>query len=238
MKNSIRVFAVAVLLLLGGSYAVHAQKHWDKVYSDQDLTRDTLQKKGFTLIFINKDSSFSQETARRMQETFFAVYPKEVKTYNKQSAKKVVIIIDPEYTGVAATSGNIVRVNPEWMEKHPEDLDVVTHEVMHIVQSYPHGAGPGWITEGIADFVRNQYGVNNKAGDWSLPDLNKKQHYTNAYRVTARFFLWLTKNYNKKLVVKLNTAMHRKQFDNKFWQKETGKDLDTLWNLYSANPSL
>lgn len=238
MKNNIKNFTVALLLLLGTAFSVNAQKHWNQVYSDQDITRDTMSKKGFTLIFINKDSSFSPETIQRMKETFFKVYPKEVKTYNKQSAKKVVIIIDPQYTGVAATAGNIVRVNPEWMEKHPEDLDVVTHEVMHIVQSYPHQAGPGWITEGIADFVRNQYGVNNKAGNWSLTKFNKKQNYTNSYRITARFFLWLTKNYDKKLVVKLNAAMHNKKYNQNFWSNVTGKNLEQLWEAYSQNPEL
>lgn len=236
MKVKFSVMTVAILLLLGCTSALQAQKNWEKIYSDQDVSRDTIQKKGYTLIFINKDDSFDGQTIKRMTQTFFDVYPKEVKTYNKKSSKTVVIIIDPEYKGVAATSGHVVRVNPEWMRAHPEDLDVVTHETMHIVQSYPHDAGPGWITEGIADFVRNQYGVNNKAGNWSLTPFNEKQNYTNAYRITARFFVWISKNYKKDFVKKLNTAMHSGNYSDKFWKNQTGKSVDELWKEYSQNP--
>ncbi|MEO8112468.1 MAG: GH92 family glycosyl hydrolase, partial [Ginsengibacter sp.] len=110
---------------------------WNNAFSAKDISRDTISKGGYTLVFINKDAAFSNDVKQHMINTFFSVYPKEVKAYNRNSLKKVIIIIDPEYDGVAATSGSIVRVNPEWMHKHPEDLDVVTHEVMHIVQSYP-----------------------------------------------------------------------------------------------------
>ena len=237
MTNNLRK-GVSAILLLFVTYISAAQKEWNNVYSKDDVTIDTISKNGFTLLFINKDSTFDKVVKQRMIDLFFKVYPEEVKTYNPGSLKKVTMIIDPEYKGVAATAGGIVRVNPEWMHKHPEDLDVVTHEVMHIVQSYPDRAGPGWITEGIADYVRHKLGVNNVSGGWSLPEYKTSQSYRNAYRVTARFFLWIEKNYNKELVKKLDAAMREKKYTSEFWEKETGKTVDELWSLYSENPSL
>ncbi len=213
-------------------------RDWNETFSKEDISRDTISKGGYTLIFINKDPALDNNVKQHMINTFFSVYPKEVKAYNHNSLKKVFIIIDPEYKGVAATSGAVVRVNPEWMHKHPEDLDVVTHEVMHIVQSYPGGAGPGWITEGIADYVRNKMGVNNEAGGWQLPDYNSRQNYTDAYRVTARFLQWIEKKYKKDLVQKLDADMRNKKYTPAFWKKETGKTVDELWEEYAANPAI
>lgn len=227
-----------VTLLLVSAVASFGQNSWKQTSSKDDVMRDTITKKGYTLYFVNKDSTFSKDVQANMINTFFTVYPEEVKTYNPKSMKKVTIIIDPEYKGVAATADGIVRVNPEWMHKHPEDIDVITHEVMHIVQAYPEDAGPGWITEGIADYVRYKLGVNNGPGGWKLPDYNSKQHYTDAYRVTARFFVWIEKNNQKKLVVRLDKAMREKKYTPDFWKKETGKTIDELWAAYAANPSL
>ena len=232
---------IGSILLLGifcTATALHAQRHWNQTLSDKDLSRDTITKKGVTLIFINKEEGFSKAEAERMQETFFEIYPKEIKTYNKKAAKKVAMIIDPDYKGVAATAGTVIRINPEWMEKHPEDLDVVTHEAMHIVQAYHGHSGPGWITEGIADYVRNEFGVNNKAAGWSLTPFNEKQSYTNAYRITARFLVWITKNYKKSFVQSLNFAMREGKYTDGFWKDQTGKTVDELWALYSQNPAI
>lgn len=237
MKNKLMKIVSAFMLLLITSVC-GAQGNWNNIYSNDDITRDTISKNGYTLFFINKDSTFDKEVQQRMINVFFTVYPEEVKTYNPGSLKEVTIIIDPGYKGVAATSGAIVRVNPEWMHKHPEDLDVITHEAMHIVQSYPDRAGPGWITEGIADYVRYKFGVNNEAGKWSLPEYNVKQSYRDAYRVTARFFLWIEKNYKRDLVKKLDADMRQKEYTQEFWKRETGKTIDELWSLYAAGPSL
>lgn len=228
--------AIATIALGMASCACFAQKDWKMVRSNADVSEDSVSKNGFTLIFINKDATFDHAVQQRMIDAFFTVYPKEVKTYNKKSLKKVHMIIDPEYDGVAATSDGIVRVNPEWMHKHPGDIDVVTHEVMHIVQDYPGGSGPGWITEGIADYVRYTLGVDNAGGDWRLPDYNARQSYKDAYRVTARFFVWLEKNYEKDLVKKLDKAMRTNTYTKGFWKKETGKNVDELWAAYAANP--
>lgn len=226
------------LILIALSETASAQRSWEDIESEGIVTRDTVSKNGFTLIFINKDPQFSLKTKERMIDVFFTVYPKEAKTYNPSTSKKVICLIDPKYMGVAAAGGGLIRVNPEWMRKNPEDLDVLTHEAMHIIQSYPNGAGPGWITEGIADYVRFKLGVNNKAANWTLPEYKSTQRYTDAYRVTARFFLWIEKNYNDKIIKKLDHAMRTKTYTESFWVKETGKSVDTLWVDYSKSPSL
>src|SRR5699024_5085544 len=166
------------------------------------------------------------------------VYPEEAKRFNPQTARKVTFIIDPEYKGVAATSNAVTRFNPKWFQSHPEDIDVVTHEVMHIVQDYHSGRTPGWLTEGIADYVRYTYGVNNKASGWALPDYNSKQSYKDAYRITARFLVWLQEHYDQSIVNKLDAALRAGTYTAGIWEQLTDKTVDELWKLYGNDPKL
>ncbi|MET0462205.1 MAG: basic secretory protein-like protein [Chitinophagaceae bacterium] len=223
------------LALLCVAYSAASQQNWNEIDTTGYYTSETFNKKKFTLVFTNKDSGFSKETAQRMIDAFFEVYPKEVKRFNKDALKKVTFIIDPAYKGVAATSNGIVRYNPEWMKKHPEDIDVVTHEAMHIVQNYG-GKGEGWLTEGIADYVRYKFGVNNEKGNWSLPAFKETQSYTNSYRITARFLAWLEKNVNKKIVDQLDEASRKGNYTANSWKEFTGRSVDELWKDYAANP--
>jgi hypothetical protein len=200
--------------------------------------RDSLTKKGYTLVFINKDSALAPTTKQRMTDAFFTVYPQEAKRFNKQTRRRVVFVVNPAYTGVAATDHGIVDYNPEWLRKHPEDIDVVTHEVMHIVQAYPNDSAPGWLTEGIADYARYVYGVNNKAGNWALPAYQASQHYTNSYRIVARFLVWLDQHGYPKLVNELDAAARTRTYTPEIWQQKTGKTLDELWAAYAAQPAV
>jgi hypothetical protein len=197
---------------------------------------DTIKKENLTLVFINKSPGFSPLTRKRLIDAFFTVYPQEIKEYNKESSKLVTFFIDPAYKGVAATADDIVRFNPDWFVKHPEDIDVVTHEVMHIVQNYGNNDVPGWLTEGIADYARYEFGINNLPANWLLPDYKAGQSYTNAYRITARFLAWGVKHKNKKLVKKLDEAMRTNTYKPEMWKKLTGKNVDDLWKEYSENP--
>lgn len=239
MSSKINFVRKSVLLcsISLGTITSFSQKNWTLIDTTGYHSSQTISRKNFTLVFINKDSSFSTETSQQMINAFFTVYPKEVKRFNKKALKKVTFIIDPEYKGVAATSNGIVRYNPDWMKKHPEDIDVVTHEAMHIVQDYA-GKGEGWLTEGIADYVRYKYGVNNEKGNWALPAYKEGQNYTNAYRVTARFLAWLKKNINKNIVDRLDSASRNGTYSTDTWKQLTGKTVDELWNAYTANPEL
>ncbi|KAH7705196.1 hypothetical protein AAVH_27599 [Aphelenchoides avenae] len=171
-----------------------------------------------------------------MVNTFFVVYPKQVNTYNRAAPKTVIFFIDPSYHGVAATSGNVVRFDPSYFAKNPKDIDVVTHETMHIVQAYK-GRVPVWAVEGIADYVRYTMGFDNKGAGWSLPAFKPSQHYTNGYAVTARFFVWLEKKVKPGLVKAYDKALRDGKHAD-FFKRFTGKTVGQLWKMYAKNPKI
>ena len=234
-KKSVNLALFFLFLLVSGG--LKAQKHspWNKIGQEGVISADTIKKEGYTLVFINKDSTFNPKVKKNMIDAFFEVYPKEAAIYNKKTLKKVIIFIDPAYNGVAATGGELIRVNPDWMHKHPEDIDVVTHEAMHIVQSYPQYE-PIWVTEGIADYVRATLGINNVVGGWTLPDYKPSQKYDNSYRITARFFIWLEKYKKQGIIQSLDDAMRTKKYTEDFWKKETSSTVDQLWEEYGNDP--
>lgn len=225
MKKNISKYILLMLLCLTVS-KIKAQKS------------ATYTEKGYTLIFKNNDANFDPALEKRMIETFFKVYPVLVNDFNKNADKQLTFHIDTAYKGVAATGGGRIVYNPDWFKKHPGDIDVVTHEVMHVVQNYGNGGGPGWLTEGIADYVRFKYGVDNPGAGWTMPAFKTAQHYTNAYRITARFLNWLELNGNKGIIVKLDSAMRNHTYSATIWKDLTGKNIDELWALYAANPGV
>ncbi|MDR3266184.1 MAG: basic secretory family protein, partial [Tannerella sp.] len=109
---------------------------------------------------------------------------------------------------------------------------------MHIVQAYERTPVPGWLTEGIADYARYKYGLYNKEGGWSLTEFRPEHHYTNSYRITARFFAWLEENIDPKIIDKLDIAARDNKYHDGIWEEITGKSVDELWTEYSKNPVL
>ncbi|MGS2738170.1 basic secretory protein-like protein [Sinomicrobium sp. M5D2P17] len=201
-------------------------------------TEEIISKKGKTLVFISEDRGLHNEVRSSLIKTFFKVYPKLIKNFNPEATDTVFVKIDTAYNGVAYAHNGKVTISSAWLKKKPGDTDVITHEVMHLVQNYPPDSGPGWLTEGIADYVRYAYGVNNKQADWSLPEYREGNHYTDSYRITARFLLWLTKNYNKNVVAVLDENMRNKTYTPGLWKTCTTKSLDELWSGYQKAPAL
>ncbi|MFD2743757.1 basic secretory protein-like protein [Sphingobacterium populi] len=218
----LRILNLSMLLVLFIPVALHAQQP------------QTITKKGYTLHFHAQNPDFDAAQQKRLIDVFFTNYPKLVKDFNPNSLKEVYITIDTTYDGVAYAHNGKIVIAQAWMEKMPEDIDVVTHEVMHIVQAYPARSGPGWLVEGIADYVRYKYGVNNEAGNWSLPALKDDHHYKSSYRISARFLDWIENNKKKGTVKKLDAAMREKTYTPEIWTNLTGMELDALWDAYVA----
>lgn len=199
---------------------------------------DSYKEGRFNLNFVSQDSSFDKNISEKLISAFFTVYPKLSDRFNKNTATNVTFIIDTSYEGVAATYNDTVSFSPEWFRKHPGDIDVVTHEVMHIVQAYPENSGPWWVTEGIADYARYKFGIDNAGADWSLTELKPDHNFDSSYRITARFLVWLEKNKNKNLVDELDKSMREKTYTDDIWEKLTGKSVEDLWQEYISNPAL
>jgi len=198
---------------------------------------DSVEKDGLTLHFINKSTTITLSYKAKMIETFFTNYPKLLKDFNPNAQKSLYFIIDPTYDGVAYAIGKVVVYSFGYMKNNPKDIDVVTHEIMHHVQGYSGGA-PGWLTEGIADYVRYAYGLDNAGANWSLPNFRSEHNYTDAYRVTARFLAWIEKHVKPGFVQATDKAIREKNYTKAFWAAQTGKDVDALWAQYAADPSL
>lgn len=192
--------------------------------------------KGYSLTFISKDPNLDPNVRKNLISTYFEIYPTLVKTFNDKSTHDVLFVVDTAYKAVAEASGNRILFSAGYMKAHPTDIDVVTHETMHIVQGYGYSAGPVWLTEGIADYVRYKYGVDNVGSKWSLPAYNEKQSYTNSYRITARFFAWLEQNVKPGLIATLDQQLRAHQYTAQSWETLTGKTLDQLWADYGKEP--
>lgn len=197
-----------------------------------------VERGGFTVDFQDPTGVADQALADRMVETFFAVYPRLVADFNPAAPRRVVFVIDPAYEGVAATQGDRIMYDPDWFARHPGDIDVVTHELMHVVQAYGDNAVPGWLTEGVADYVRALYGVDNPGAGWALPAFASSQRYDNGYRVTARFLAWLEGHGHSGLVRKLDARMRTGSYTDDAWRAVTGKTVEDLWADYAAAPAL
>ena len=192
----------------------------------------------FELAYINQDQSLPLSIQAGINDIFEQVYPRLINHFNRDAQKHVTIKIDTAYEGVAYAHQGVITISSTWLHKKPEDLDLVTHELMHLVQSYPNGSGPGWLTEGIADYVRHVYALDNERAGWSLTPFSPSQSYKNSYRITARFLVWLTQNYDEDLVIKLDEDLRTEQYTPETWDKYTGKSIDELWLEYSKNPKI
>lgn len=228
------------------SFSTNDQAIFDKVKNIKPLGMealnfakpDTISKNGLTLYMIDEEGSFTEANKQRFVDMYFTQYPKLVTKYNTASPKAVTFLIDKSYKGVAEASGTSVRFNPAFFNKNNEDLDAITHELMHLVQGYGETKAPSWVTEGIADYVRGTYGINNVKGKWAMPDLDEKHNYDNSYRITARFFVWITQHYDSEFITKLDALIRNKNYTDNSWKDLSGKTLSELWAEYKANPAI
>lgn len=143
---------------------------------------------------------------------------------------KVTLRFRADMKGVAAASGNVINFAAGYVRGHTNDWGMVVHELTHVVQSYPPG-GPGWLVEGIADYIRLTH-FEPKA---PRPRLNPdKASYRDAYKTTAMFLEWAERKHDAKLVTKLNAALRQRKYSPELWQTATGKTVDELWTDFTA----
>jgi hypothetical protein len=139
-----------------------------------------------------------------------------------------VKIVFENKDGVAWTAGGQITCCTDWFKQHPHDYGAVIHELSHVVQSYHHPV-PGWVTEGIADYVR-----------WFKYEPAKRrphvdpQHakYTDGYQTTAAFFDWIVRTKNRSFVQRLNAAARDGKYSDELFSQYAHKPVDELWTEF------
>jgi hypothetical protein len=160
---------------------------------------------------------------------FFKSYPELLKRWDNPAKPtyRDVTILFKKINVPAYASGDTVTCNVDWFLTHPDDIGAVTHELTHVVQHYPRYE-PSWLVEGIADYSRYEYGPKEDT-KWKLPAvLGPKNSYTNSYRVTAKFLVWLDQKY-PGTVDKIHHHLQEGAFSVDDFKTFTGKSLDDLW---------
>jgi basic secretory peptidase family protein len=138
----------------------------------------------------------------------------------------VYMALKNSYKGVAQAGGGRITGSVKYFKSQPEDLGAMIHETAHIVQSYRAG-GPSWLVEGIADYVRFFKYEPGKIGK-----IANDPHYNNSYRTSAAFLNFVSTQYDKELVRKLNKALREGEYRETIWTsltKKTLKELDEEW---------
>jgi hypothetical protein len=166
-------------------------------------------------------------------------YPAMAARFHPTAPNEFLLVIDPTATDpntpAVTYDHQTTRMSADWMRQHPLDADVMTHEEMHVVQHY-QGSVPLWVSEGLADYARYRFGVYNAQAGWALGPPSSNANYTDSYRTTAAFLVWLEKN-RSTVADDLNAACENGSYSSSFWTSEFGESVDELWADYAGGAS-
>jgi hypothetical protein len=129
-----------------------------------------------------------------------------------------------DYKGVAAAGGGRIVGSGKYFKSHPDDIGAMVHETVHCVQNYRGRGNPGWLVEGIADYVRFFRYEPRRPG----PLAPEKARFDGSYRVTAAFLAFVNETYDRQAVKKLNAAMRQGRYRPEIWKDITGRTVEDL----------
>jgi len=173
------------------------------------------------------DAPEMRSWAEHVAEVCERSYPmlnNELKSDGYKPPALVTMTLKKSYRGVAAASGNHITGSVTFFKDHPHDVGAMVHETAHVVQHYRGRRNPGWLVEGVADYVRFFKFEPERIG----PINADRARYNGSYRVSAAFLNYLSAQYDKQIVPKLNRVMREGNYDEKVFQELTGKNLQNL----------
>ena len=140
--------------------------------------------------------------------------------------------------------GSKLSMNAPWFrtQLQGEARGCVIHEMVHVVQNYwraattnPHPSNtPGWITEGIPDYVRwFVYEPQSKGAEITKGNFGNAK-YDGSYRISANFLNWVVETHDKEFISKLNAAAREGKYSEKIWKDHTGKSVEELGAEWKA----
>jgi hypothetical protein len=179
------------------------------------------------------DAPEMKEWAENTAATCRRAYPminEELKADGYKPPRLITMTLKGDYRGVAATGDNHIVGSVKFFKEHPDDVGAMVHETTHVVQNYRGRRNPGWLVEGVADYVRF---FKFEPGNLGPIDA-QRAHYDGSYRVSAAFLAFLVDKYDKEIVRKLNYLLRAGEYREETFKELTGKNLDQLDDEWRA----
>jgi outer membrane protein assembly factor BamB len=164
------------------------------------------------------------EKVARICELAYPMINEELQSDGYRPPHYVTMTLKSRYRGVAEASGNRITGSVKFFTDHPDDVGAMVHETAHVVQQYKGRGNPGWLVEGVADYVRFFKFEPSNLGRIDI----ERARYNSSYRVSAAFLAWVSARYDKQLVLKLNRLMREGKYNDEVFAELTGKQLDEL----------
>ena len=173
----------------------------------------------------------------KLKPTLDAWYPKIVEMLPSEgfsAPKRIDVVFKKDGRGVAATGGTHIVCAYNWFKDNldGEAVGAVVHELVHVAQQYHSRSNPGWLVEGVADYIR--WFKYESASKRPRPNPDRAK-YTDSYRTTGAFIEYVAAQHDHEFVVKMNAAMRNGRYSPDLWKAYTGKTVDELWALYVAH---
>lgn len=93
---------------------------------------------------------------------------------------------------------------------------------------------PGWLTEGLADYVRWFLYEPETRGAILSPERLKSARHDASYRTSANFIDWVARTHDKEIARKLNAAAREGRYEESLWEEITGKSVRELADAWRA----
>ncbi len=212
-----------------------AKRRHDLVLGSKTRTVMKISSKEATALVDTNDAADLKEWGGKAGTLCVEWFPKIAALLPSEgftSPKEVALYFDPAMKGVAHAANGTITISAAFVRAHPDDWGMVVHELTHVVQAYPAG-GPGWLVEGIADWVR----IVHFEQQAPRPKVTRLASYKDAYKTTAVFLEWCEKQHGAGLVVKLNAALRAGKYRDELWKEITGKMVDDLWAEFAKTLS-
>ena len=144
--------------------------------------------------------------------------------------KTFSITFTDRYKGVAATGGNRIECNPAWYRTQlkGEAIGSLVHELVHVAQSYRRARPPGWLGEGIPDYIRWYLYEPEAKGCEISPKRAASAKHDGSYRVSANFLNFVIGKYDKDLIRDLNAALREGRYEPGLWKARTDRTVEEL----------
>ena len=164
----------------------------------------------------------------RVCERQYQMICEELKSDGFLPKRVVTMTMKGDYKGVAYTSGSNIVGAVAYFKNHEQDVGAMVHEMVHVGQQYHSRSNPGWLVEGLADYIRN-YKYEAKKPRPLPPERAK---FDGSYQITARFLAFLCDKYDPGIVKKLNAIMREGKYTPDTFKnltKKTAEELGAEW---------